>query len=138
MDATRNTVMNVCPVCDVDKGKKIQRHLAEVHGYSQEQIAEFKTEKKNRKIAASGKKVYSCEYCDAGFNSTSGLTRHRTTKHADEYSPPTILCPICRETVRSHRELAEHAHQQHAEDSDEFVVETVAFQNVQDYQVRVV
>ncbi|KAK6764774.1 hypothetical protein RB195_024919 [Necator americanus] len=93
------------------------------------------TEKKNRKIAASGKKVYNCEYCDAGFNSISGLTRHRTTKHADEYSPPTILCPICRETVRSHRELAEHAHQQHAEDSDDFVVETVAFQNVEDYQV---
>ncbi|KAK6764775.1 hypothetical protein RB195_024919 [Necator americanus] len=92
------------------------------------------TEKKNRKIAASGKKVYNCEYCDAGFNSISGLTRHRTTKHADEYSPPTILCPICRETVRSHRELAEHAHQQHAEDSDDFVVETVAFQNVEDYQ----
>ncbi|KAK6730491.1 hypothetical protein RB195_007135 [Necator americanus] len=100
MDATRNIVMNVCSVCDVDKGKKIQRQLAEVHGYSQEQVAEFKAEKKNRKFAASGRSVYNCEYCDAGFNNISGLSRHRTTKHADEYSPPTILCSICRETVK--------------------------------------
>ncbi|KAK6763015.1 hypothetical protein RB195_023643 [Necator americanus] len=79
MDATRNVVMNVYPICDVDKGKKIQRHLAQVHGYSQEQIEEFKLDKKNQKIAASGK----------------------TTKHADEYSPPTIPCPICGEGVRN-------------------------------------
>ncbi|KAK6763014.1 hypothetical protein RB195_023643 [Necator americanus] len=94
-------------------------------------------DKKNQKIAASGKSVYNCQYCDTGFNSIIGLSRHRTTKHADEYSPPTIPCPICGEGVRSHRELAEHAHQQHAENSDEFVVETVAFQNAQDYHVRV-
>ncbi|KAK6753546.1 hypothetical protein RB195_012876 [Necator americanus] len=81
-----------------------------------------------------GKSVYNCEYCDATFNSMSGLGRHRGAKHAVEYSAPAIICPICRESVKSHRELAEHAHQQHAENSDDFVVETIRFQDLQDYK----
>ncbi|KAK6741601.1 hypothetical protein RB195_009457 [Necator americanus] len=36
--------------------------------------------------------------------------------------------------MKNHRELAEHAHQQHANDADEFVVETINFQSLQDYQ----
>ncbi|KAK6732116.1 hypothetical protein RB195_016476 [Necator americanus] len=44
---------------------------------------------------------------------------------------PTSCVPYA-ERPSKVRELAQHAHQQ---DSDEFVVETVAFQNVDDYQV---
>ncbi|KAK6761990.1 hypothetical protein RB195_022909 [Necator americanus] len=59
--------------------------LVGVHGYSQEQIAKFKFERKKWKTAASGK-----------------LSRHRGTKHAGEYSPPSIImCPICRENVNN-------------------------------------
>ncbi|KAK6730444.1 hypothetical protein RB195_007112 [Necator americanus] len=133
MDTTHNIAMNECPVCGVAK-KRMERHLVDVHGYSQDQIADFKVQKKSRKVAASGKPVYNCEFCDATFNSMSGLSRHRGTKHADEYSPRVIMCPICRESVKSHRELANHAHQEHAEDPDEFVVETIVFQNLEDYE----
>ncbi|KAK6734858.1 hypothetical protein RB195_018192 [Necator americanus] len=45
-------------------------------------------------------------------------------------------CEYCGASFNnSHHEIAEHAHQQHPEDSDEFVVETFTFQNVQDYQM---
>ncbi|KAK6761895.1 hypothetical protein RB195_022837 [Necator americanus] len=48
----------------------------------------------------------------------SGLRRNRSTKYADEYPPPTILRPICKETFKSHLEGS------------------IGFQNVQDYQFR--
>ncbi|KAK6742615.1 hypothetical protein RB195_010087 [Necator americanus] len=85
----------------------MERHLVDVHGFSQGQTAEYKAQKKSRRITASGKPIHNCDYCDATFNS-------------------------------SHCELAEHAHQEHAEDVDEFVVETISFQNLQDYQVGVI
>ncbi|KAK6752685.1 hypothetical protein RB195_003850 [Necator americanus] len=66
----------------------------------QSQISEFEAQKKSRRIAVSGKPIYNCEFCDARFNSAGGLSCHRGTKHADEYSPRVITCPICRETVK--------------------------------------
>ncbi|KAK6749921.1 hypothetical protein RB195_002122 [Necator americanus] len=135
MDMTRNKAMNECPVCGMAK-RRMERHLVDVHGYSQGQISEFKAQKKSRRIAVSGKPVYSCDYCDAKFISISELNRHKGTKHAQECLTPVIMCPICRETVNSQRELAEHAHQQHVYNADEFVVESINFQSLQDYQVR--
>ncbi|KAK6748918.1 hypothetical protein RB195_001501 [Necator americanus] len=48
---------------------RMERHLVDVHGYSQAQISEFKAQKKSRRIAVSGKPIYNCEFCDATFNS---------------------------------------------------------------------
>ncbi|KAK6754156.1 hypothetical protein RB195_013265 [Necator americanus] len=126
MDMTLNIAMNECQVCGMAKNR-MERHLVDVHGYSQSQISEFKAQKKSRRIAVSGKPIYNCEFCDVRFNSAGGLSCHRGTKHADEYSPRVITCPICRETVKNHRQLAEHAHQQHTNDADDFVVETINF-----------
>ncbi|KAK6761894.1 hypothetical protein RB195_022837 [Necator americanus] len=39
----------------------------------------------------------------------SGLRRNRSTKYADEYPPPTILRPICKETFKSWKLASEEA-----------------------------
>ncbi|KAK6735447.1 hypothetical protein RB195_018577 [Necator americanus] len=89
------------PVCGVNKGKELQMHLFVFHGYSKEHIAEFKSQKKSRKAAASEKPVHSCIFRETVFNSASGLGRHRTGKLADEHSAPTIVCPLCRENIKN-------------------------------------
>ncbi|KAK6766953.1 hypothetical protein RB195_026301 [Necator americanus] len=46
-----------CPVCGATKSR-MERHLVNVHGFSQDRIAEFMAQKKSRKIAASGKPIH--------------------------------------------------------------------------------
>ncbi|KAK6728010.1 hypothetical protein RB195_005582 [Necator americanus] len=76
-----------------------------------------------------------CPVCGAAKSRMERLRRraqelpHRESQYT---TAPSV------ETVRSHCEFAEHAHQEHAEDADEFLVETITFQNLQDYQIRVV
>ncbi|KAK6728306.1 hypothetical protein RB195_005755 [Necator americanus] len=71
--------MNECPVCGAARSR-MERHLVDVNGFSQDQIAEYKAQKKSRRISASGKPIHNCDYCDATFNSEYASVRESLFK----------------------------------------------------------
>ncbi|KAK6728305.1 hypothetical protein RB195_005755 [Necator americanus] len=74
-----NVAMNECPVCGAARSR-MERHLVDVNGFSQDQIAEYKAQKKSRRISASGKPIHNCDYCDATFNSEYASVRESLFK----------------------------------------------------------
>ncbi|KAK6728502.1 hypothetical protein RB195_005877 [Necator americanus] len=92
MDVNRDVAMNECPVCGAAKSR-MERHLVDVHGFSQDRIAEFKAQKKSRKIIASGKPIHvtekvddvTVEHCFNHLGHEARRSQLRLEKSAEQY-----------------------------------------------------
>ncbi|KAK6763482.1 hypothetical protein RB195_023979 [Necator americanus] len=82
--------MNECPVCGAAK-TRMERHLVDVHGFSQNQIVKFKAQKKSQRITASGKPINNCDYCDTTFNSVTEKVDGVTVEHCFNYLEHEIV-----------------------------------------------
>lgn len=73
----------VCPECGESRRRNLCAHLFSVHGYSKEDIGEFKLEQRKSKVLSKSETPLEYDFCGLTYSSNNTLVKHLREKHSE-------------------------------------------------------